>query len=81
MELFLIALQYHKFLLKEHAVFNLASYSTIDPVFEIYSQYDIVLISKELKHREKFSKFPRTLLVRLLPYIFFHNQNPVTYSI
>jgi hypothetical protein len=40
------------FLLKEHALFNLTSYSTMDPFFEIYSQFDVVSISKELKHRE-----------------------------
>ena len=39
-------------LLKEHAVFKLASYSTKDSFFEICSQYDVVLISKELKHGE-----------------------------
>jgi hypothetical protein len=49
MELLFAPQYYTTFLLKENAMFTLASYSTMDQFFEIYSQYDVELIAKESK--------------------------------
>ena len=48
-----IALQYNlTSVLKEHFLCDVAPYSTVNPFFEICSSFNMVLISKELKHRE-----------------------------
>jgi hypothetical protein len=55
----LIALLYHLvFLLTAHIVFVLVTYSTMNPnrFFEICSLFDVLLISKELKHWETILK-------------------------
>jgi len=52
MQMLLIELQHHlMFLLKVQLVFAAAAYSATKPPFEICSKFDVLLISKQPKHR------------------------------
>lgn len=62
-------------------VFGVASYSTMEPLLEISSPFDVLLISKDQKHHKTCSKFSATHSTRLLPYAVFHNGNPFYCSV
>jgi hypothetical protein len=49
----LIDLKYHiMFRLKAHVVFAVASYSKINPLFEMCIAFYVLLVSKELKYQK-----------------------------
>ena len=53
----------------------------MEPLLEMSSPFDVLLISKDQKHHETSSKFSTTRFTRLLPYAVFHNGNPLYYSV
>jgi hypothetical protein len=62
-------------LLLEELVFADAPDSEMNQMFKVYSPFDVLLISKKPKRREKSYKFSLALLKWFRPYVGIHNEN------